>query len=166
MSPNQVAKSFLGVKELPGNKFKDDPNIAGDLGELIKKAGQKDGEAWCAYFVEAVLCKAYPAREAQFRKLCDASAVKTLSNFRAAGFSILREPVIGSVAVWQTYKGGVAHWTGHIGIVSDVISKFAFHCIEGNTNNDGGREGHSVLQKYRKVRTVKDGLSLIGFILI
>lgn len=157
---------FLGQSELKGNKFQDDPTVVGDLGELIKKAGQKDGEAWCSYFAEAVFCEAYPEKEAKLRQLFNASAVKTFENFKKAGYTVVQQPVVDSIAIYQHYKDGVADWTGHVGIACEVISATEYRNIEGNTNDDGSREGTSVLKKKRRIGKVKTGLNLLGFILV
>lgn len=40
----------------------------------------------------------------------------------------------------------------HIGFVSGVnVADGVFWTVEGNTNEDGGREGHSVLERERKI---------------
>jgi hypothetical protein len=70
----EVAKKYVGMKENDGNKF-DENSI---LGQVLHKAGQKDGEAWCAYFAEAVFCEACPDRNSEFRKIFSASVTLVL----------------------------------------------------------------------------------------
>lgn len=166
MTPSQVACKFLAQKELTGNKFNDDPNIKGDLGELLKKAGQKDGEAWCAYFTEACFCEAMPEKEVKLRQLFSASAVQTFKNFKAAGYTILQQPVKDALVIWQHYKDGKEDWTGHAGVVCEVINKTEFRSVEGNTNDNGSREGIMVAKKFRRTLKVHTGLNVIGFVLI
>ena len=166
MTPIEVAKKFLNQAELTGNKFKDDPNVVGDLGELLKKAGHKDGEAWCCYLMEVVFCEALPDKEAKLRKLFSASCTQTLKNFKAAGYFISDKPIVGALAIWVNVKDGVEQWTGHAGICTAVVSATQFKSIEGNTNSDGGREGKFVLPKSRTVARVKNGLQVKAFIVI
>lgn len=164
MTTIDVARKYIGQKELPGNKFVDDPKVAGDLGERIKKAGQKDGEAWCAYFVEAVLRETYPTRSAEIDKYISASAVKTFENLKKAGYKVNKLPTVGDIVVWQRYKDGEKTWQGHVGIVSKVINGNVFKAIEGNTNSSGSREGDSVQEKTRTCSVLTNGLNVLGFV--
>lgn len=159
----ETARKYIGQKEIKGNIFKDDPNVKGDLGERLHQAGQKDGEAWCAYFVEAVLRETYPVRSAEIEKHICASAVKTFENLKKAGYKVSKSPTVGDIVVWQRYSKGKATWQGHIGIVSQVINN-SFKAIEGNTNSSGSREGDSVQEKNRTCSVVSDGLNVLGFV--
>jgi hypothetical protein len=166
MTPLQFAKTFLGHKELAGNKFINDPKAAGDLGELLHQAGQRDGEAWCAYFMEAIFCTVLTDKEKVLRALFSASAKKTFENFQKAGYTVSNEPIIGALVIWTRYLNGIEQWQGHAGIVSEVISPTQFKSIEGNTNCGGSREGDSVQEKIRNTAMIRTGLNIKGFILI
>jgi hypothetical protein len=158
----EVAKKYVGMKENDGNKF-DENSI---LGQVLHKAGQKDGEAWCAYFAEAVFCEACPDRNSEFRKIFSASAVKTYENFQAEKFNCGSIPMTGALVVWKRYKDGKATWQGHVGIVSKVNPDGSFYSIEGNTNSAGSREGDSVQEKLRKPVKTDNGLNILGFVTI
>jgi hypothetical protein len=164
MTAVETARKYIGQKELPGNKFTDDPKVSGDLGERIKKAGQKDGEAWCAYFVEAVLRESFPDRSTEIDKYISASAVKTFENLEKAGYTISKKPVVGYIVVWQKYKGGKPTWQGHIGFCSQVINDNKFKSIDGNTTGEGSREGNQVAEKPGSLSVKSDGLNVMGFI--
>lgn len=151
----EIARKYIGHKELPGNKF--DPESP--LGKILKEAGHNDGEAWCALFAEAVFVET-------LRALFSASTVQTFHNFKNAGYEILDGPRVGTLVIWQTYKGGKPHWSGHCGIVTKVNSDGTFVTIEGNTSEAGSREGTSVQEKTRRNVKVQDGLSVLGFIVI
>jgi hypothetical protein len=157
-----VAFKYLLQKELPGNVF----DKGTMLGKLLHEAGQKDGEAWCAYFVEGVFSEAYPELDATFEKLFSASAVKTFENFVRYKYPTSRTPKRGDVVIWQRFKDGVRMWQGHAGIVTDVINENRFNTIEGNTNGNGSREGDSVQQKERTLTVVQNGLNVLGFITV
>jgi hypothetical protein len=158
----EVAFKYLMQKELPGNVF--DPTTM--LGKLLHGSGQKDGEAWCAYFVEGVFSEAYPDRDPEFQRLFSASAVKTFDNFLRAKYPVSKVPHRGDVVIWKRYKEGLGLWQGHAGIVTEVINENRFKTIEGNTNGLGSREGDSVQQKERTLSVVRNGLNVLGFIKI
>lgn len=153
MKQIEIAKRYLGQKEKPNNDF----DIDSALGKILKDAGHKDGEAWCAYFMEAVFVETY-------RDLFSASTVQTFDNFKKAGYEISDTPKVGWLVIWQTYKGGKPQWSGHAGLVTKVNPDGSFSTIEGNTNSDGGREGTSVQEKVRKNVRVENGLNILGFI--
>lgn len=150
-----VAKKYLGQKELPGNVF----DAKSPLGKIIIEAGQKDGEAWCCYFMEAVFVET-------LRALFSASTVQTFQNFKNAGYEISDVPKVGALVIWQKYQDGKPTWSGHTGLVTKVQSDGTFFTIEGNTNSTGSREGDSVQEKMRKVVKTDNGLNVLGFIMV
>lgn len=170
MTPSQVARKYLGQKEIPGNKFVDDPNVQKDLGELLHKAGQKDGEAWCCYLAEAVFCEAYPLIEKELRKLFSASAVQTAKNFEAAGYEVSDKPFPNALVIWQRYVAGKKSWQGHAGVVDDQspMTDTTWKSVEGNTNVAGERETNEgvVALQPRKKAYPPTGLHVLCFIKI
>lgn len=150
-----IAKKYINHKEKPGNNFDDDT----PLGKILKEAGHKDGEAWCAYFMEAVFVET-------LRSLFSASTVQTFQNFKNAGYEISNVPKVGALVIWQRYKDGKPTWAGHAGLVTKVQSDGVFFTIEGNTNSSGSREGDSVQEKMRKNVKVENGLNILGFVII
>jgi hypothetical protein len=161
MRLSEAAKKYLGQKELAGNVFKDST----EMGKKLHEAGQKDGDPWCALFVEVCLKESDPNNFALYDKLCSASAVQTFKNFAGAKFKVLLVPEPDSIVIFQQYKDGVAQWQGHAGIVSEVKSSWEFTSIEGNTSEKGSREGVIVGSVNRKVlKDVKNGLKVMGFI--
>ena len=162
MNVIETALQYWGEKEKPGN--------AGFYNEklqaIMTKAGHKKGEAWCAYFAEAVFCEAMPDREEELRALFSASTVKTFENFRKANFIISKIPVMYSLVIWRRYVNGIAQWQGHAGIVCSVQDELNFKSIEGNTNSDGSREGDSIQIKNRSTAIKKTGLNIMGFVII
>ncbi len=159
----EVALKYVGQKELTGNVFSD----SSDFGKKLHGAGQKDGDPWCALFVETVFKEAFPERFKEFDKLFSASAVQTYKNFLKAGGGYLFNnlPREGNIVIWQKYVDGKDQWQGHAGIVYELKSSWEFTSIEGNTNEAGSREGTSVQIKDRKViANVWNGLKVLGFI--
>jgi hypothetical protein len=158
----EAARKDLGKKEKPGNGGWYDQYLEKDM----KADGWSKGMAWCAFIVEKWAEQAYPNQEKKLDKLFSGSAVLTFKNFQKAGYKISKTPVLGSIVIWQKYQGGVPHWSGHAGIVSEVISDREFTSIEGNTNAAGGREGNVVAEKHRKIVKLDTGLNVLGFIII
>jgi hypothetical protein len=158
----ETALKYVGEKELTGNVFSD----ASDFGKKLHSAGQKDGDPWCALFVEMVFKEAFPERFAEFDKLFSASAVQTYKNFqKGGGYMFNNLPKEGNIVIWQKQIEGKPQWQGHAGIVYQLHDSWQFTSIEGNTNEAGGREGTSVQIKERKViASVWNGLKVLGFI--
>lgn len=155
MKQIEIAKQYIGQKEKPGNDFDTDT----PLGKILKEAGQKDGEAWCCYFQEAIFVET-------LRALFSASTVQTFYNFKNAGYEIHDVPKVGTLVIWQSYKDGKPIWSGHAGLVTKVNADGSFVTIEGNTTEAGSREGTSVQEKVRKNVRVENGLNILGFITI
>lgn len=159
----EIAKQYIGKKESPGNTGFLDPEMAKDM----RAVGWQPGWAWCASFCEMILWKAYPNRINEFKELFVPSAVNSYRNLRKAGYKDSMVPTVGSFVFWQRMKEGAGQWTGHAGIVVEVISDKEFKSVEGNTNGAGSREGDGVYLKTRVVNPkVQDGLKVIGFITI
>lgn len=158
-----AAQRYLEQRELPSNKFTDDT----DLGRKLHEAGQQDGQAWCAAFVEVCLKDAFPDRVDEWNKLCSLSAVQTFKNFSGAAYTTGHLPAVGWLVVWQQYKDGKALWAGHIGIVESCNGD-TWTSIEGNTSATGSREGVKVGRVAHKIAKdpVLNGLRLLGFIQI
>lgn len=157
----EAAQRYLEQRELPSNKFTDET----ELGSKLHKAGQKDGEAWCAYFVEVCLKDAFPEKIVEWDALCNASAVTTFNNFLNAAYPMGHKPAPGWLVAWQSYKDGVPGWTGHIGIVESLTPN-GWISVEGNTSESGSREGVKVgrVTHFLPKEPVNNGLRLMGFI--
>ena len=159
----RTALNWVGEEEIPGNMGWVDKEFE----RLMKLTGWKPSEAWCSYFVELVWKMSY-VRDLrivrEINMICSASAVQTYLSFIKAGWLVNHSPEIGAIVVWQKFKNGKPHWSGHAGIVVDYSDKDFFTC-EGNTNYAGKREGRLVLKKKRNYNfDVKNGLRLKGFI--
>lgn len=159
-----VAKSYIGQTEIPGNKGFTNKEFQ----KKMEAVGWKMTYAWCAFFGELVWKEAYgQSMFATLDKLFSPSALSTYYNFAGhENWPVKQTPAIGACAV---YKHGIdpKKWEGHFGIVTaiDVTNKTTTN-VEGNTNDKGGREGYIVSQKVRSYqKTVRpNGLNILGFI--
>jgi len=136
------AGSQLGVTEATGHN--DGPSVEA----YLKSVGLGKGYAWCMAFV--------------YWCAKNAAAILSIPNplFQTGGVEVEWESNHG-VRVTEGLQGCVFfmhHPTGwHTGIVTGEFPGGLLHTIEGNTNDNGSREGTAVL---RKIRYVKD---MVGF---
>lgn len=165
-----IALSYVGKLETKNNSGFQDPEFQA----AMESVGWKKGEAWCASFTRLVYLKAYkdfPVTVRQLERLCSKSAVQTHHLFDKSDWKtvdgsdnkFIKKPQLGALVVWRMGSG----YSGHIGVVVDVVSDTEFYTVEGNTNSVGGREGVEVARKKRRtdVPFGKNRLNLIGFIL-
>lgn len=157
----EAARKDLGKKEKPGNTGFQDP----ELEKAMKAVGWQPGWAWCASIQEKWIWEAFPNLKQEVNGYFVPSATATFRNLKNAGYKVSMEPTVGALVYWQRMQDGNALWQGHAGVVSKVISPKEFMSIEGNTNAAGSREGDSVQEKSRQVRSdVQNGLKVIGFV--
>jgi len=158
-----IAQAFVNQTELPGNSGFTDKEFERRMVDV----GWVRGQAWCAYFAELVWKKAYEGNDfvtKMLDKCFSGSATETYRRFdTAVGFETSQTPVPGALVVWRLGNG----WMGHAGIVEKILPSGSFTCIEGNSNNNGSREGVKVVIKTRRLNRQyqPSGLNLVGFVL-
>jgi hypothetical protein len=155
----ETARAYINKKEKPGNSGFEDAEFEKEMIAI----GWEKGMSWCALFAKMIFNKAKPGA---YTLLFNPGAVKTFNNFRAHKYQISNKPVLGSLVIWQDYKNGIADWHGHAGIVSGVIDDHTFMSIEGNTSGGGSRNGDRVFEHTRKIEVKKNGLNVLGFVII
>ena len=160
----EAARTFIGQKEQPGNVF----DSKTPLGAMVHAAGQLNGEAWCCYFAEGCAVMAYPHAESRIRKEFSANSVQCYKNLIAAGHIPSAFPVPGAIAFMQHYSNGVPTTKGHTYIVEkNLNTAFSQHAtIEGNSTQQGPREGDLVANNSRKTQYDTDGLTTLGYIVL
>jgi hypothetical protein len=160
----EVAKGYIGRKELPNNSGFQDPVFQ----KKMEAVGWHKGESWCAYTAELIWKEAFLAANfitfgGYLDALFSGSAVATAANFQASPhFKTGKTPRKGALAI---YRHGNS-WQGHVGVVISVSDAVNYWNVEGNTNKDGGREGIEVADKLRKngIPFQAGGLNLICFV--
>lgn len=163
MTLSETAHLDIGQKEKPGNSGFIDPQLEKDM----RAVGWVPGWSWCSCILEKWIWKAFPNRIHEIKGIFVPSAVQTFKNLKQAGYSVSIIPTVDSIVFWQHYSGGKAEWTGHTGVVCEAINSTTFKSIEGNTNDNGSRNGDGVYLKDRVVKLdVQDGLKVIGFVTI
>lgn len=161
----QIAKSYVGETEIPGNKGFTHP----DFQKKMVAMGFKISYSWCMLFCELAWKESYGSKHPLFSaidKLFSASALSTYYNFAGANdWTVDKNPEVGAV---MCFKHGTdpRKWEGHGCIVVDVLKDKKCATVDGNTNDQGGREGYIVANKIRSYGnpTTAKGLNFLGFI--
>ncbi|HVW97499.1 MAG TPA: CHAP domain-containing protein [Mucilaginibacter sp.] len=140
-----IAGTQVGVKEATGHN--DGPAVE----KYLKSVGLGKGYPWCMAFVY------WCCREAA-RELNISNPLKCTGGVQDQWDSWKGEkavtPRAGDICIMH-HAGG---W--HTGIVSGYFQDGRIHLIEGNTNDNGSREGVEVMRKWRHI----DDHSMVGFI--
>lgn len=143
-----TAASYVGVREKGGNNqaFTDK-----ELQTLLYKQGWRPGNAWCAFFVKAMLEEcgipntitgwsptAYNRNDVIFT---DGRFYKSFND----------GDVLVATYTYQDFRNTRFKGIGHTGIV-DRIGEHSIRTIEGNTNEQGMRDSRSRDGVYVKIR--------------
>lgn len=162
----EQADKYVGQHEKPGNMgFK-----VKWFDKLMRSVGFKDSHPWCVYLCELVWREFYkendPRKLSDIERLFTGGAVRTFKRFQKdPNWETGTIPRRGAIAFWQMYENGKATTRGHAAVctISGVSDKV--YTIDGNTNDNGSREGIKVAYKSRRNNFgEKKGLVLIGFV--
>lgn len=137
----EFAKSQIGVREATGHN--DGPIVE----KYLASVGLGKGYSWCEAFCYYCVGQFYKPNP----------MVRTGGVLRQWEETKLKKsltPVADSMFIMDLGKG-----LGHTGFVTEVKGD-SILTIEGNTNNDGSREGIGVFARKRKISTIK------GYILL
>ena len=142
-----IAATQLGVEEIPRGS-----NAGEDVEKYLKSVGLGKGNAWCMAFVYWCTQQA-SAKTGIANPLKKTAGVMAQWNERPA----LRKsaPQAGDVFILDHGAG-----KGHTGFVEKVLANGTFQTIEGNTNDEGSREGYEVCRRVRKTISCKGFLRL------
>lgn len=137
----KIAQGQIGVRENPIGS-----NSGKQVEAYLNSVGLGKGYAWCMAFVYWCVLQA-----------CIRAGVKTQLK-RTGGVRdqyiyckkiVVKEPKAGDIFI-IVYPNG----TGHAGFVEKVLPNGQIQTIEGNTNDDGSREGYEVCRRVRKISTI------------
>lgn len=138
----EVAHSQLGVEEIPRGS-----NSGPQVDAYLKSVGLGKGYAWCMSFVY------WCTKEACLKAGATNLLKKTggvLAQWNAKPELRVSTPQPGDIFIMDHGKG-----TGHTGFVSKVFPNGNIETIEGNTNDDGSREGYEVCRRIRTIKSCK-----------
>ena len=131
----------LGVEEIPRGS-----NAGPEVEIYLRSVGLAKGYAWCMAFVYWVVNQS-AIKTATKNPLKKTAGV--LDQYRACLSLVVKTPLPGDVFIMDFGKG-----TGHTGFVEKVVGT-KIHTIEGNTNDQGSREGYAVCRRKREISTIK-----------
>ncbi len=157
----EVAKSFVGQKEIPGNKGWEDKAFEAKM----RKMGWWVTAPWCMFLCRLVWKEAYAYfyNDAAVMSIIgsniNGSSIDSAAKVRKyKDFEFSDKPVVGAIVIWSKTKT-----SGHGAIVISVNGN-NFTTVEGNTNEAGSREGDRTLIKKRSLDT-KSSMTILGFVI-
>jgi len=146
----EIATSQLGVREQPLGS-NDGPQVR----QYLQRAGGKAGDPWCMAFVY------WSVDEAAKKKGIPNPLVKTpgvMDQWRRTK-ARKQPPRRQLIKPGDIFIMSFDHEKGHTGIVEKVVDGLIY-TIEGNTNNDGSREGYEVARRHRAITSIVGVISL------
>lgn len=143
----KTATSQLGVTEIPKGS-----NSGPEVEIYLKSVGLGKGYAWCMAFVYWCAVQA-STKSSTANPLKKTGGVLDQWNSRPALRVEVPEP--GDIFIMD-FGGG----KGHTGIVESVRSDGTIKTIEGNTNDEGSRDGYKVCRRIRKINSCKGFLRI------
>jgi len=114
--------------------------------KYLKAAGLGPGYPWCASFVTYLL------KECGYTEGPDKHRAAVISWARWAEN---RNKIVAIPKRGDLFFTLNANGTGHIGIVLELRVDGTLRTIEGNTNDEGDREGYEVCRRERKMRGLR-----------
>jgi hypothetical protein len=150
-----IAGPYVGATEAAGNRMGDDQRMREifEADDLANKDGTTDGYAWCCAFVSVcvqrllAMSPSYPGVRAP--------RVASVQLFRTRWAPDQRCLIFAPGGPHAPHKGDIVVFTfSHIGIVEGTGAG-SIQTIEGNTNEQGSREGTTCRRKHRALAQVR-----------
>jgi hypothetical protein len=144
----QIALDSEGVSEQPKGS-----NDGPEVRKYLRAVGLPAGNPWCMAFVY------WAVNEAATKMQKQNPLIKTGHVLTQWNNTTLRKlpKVSKAVQPGDIFIMSFGNGTGHTGIVVSIAGNMV-HTIEGNTNDDGSREGYEVAIRSRPIS------SMLGFI--
>lgn len=159
-----IAVPYIGARETGDNKMGSDPRMK-EIFEAddLTVDGYTDGYPWCAAFVSLCtqkLIKNFPIHYAAVTPPRQPSVARFLNDWALHQRCLIFKP---TSRVIKAVPGDIVIFTfSHIGIV-ERINDGELGTIEGNTNEEGSREGTAVQRKARSTSIVRRFIRLPVF---
>lgn len=147
----RIALTQVGVAEIPKGS-----NSGPQVDTYLRSVGLKPGNPWCMAFV--FWCVDAAAKQLEISN----PLIKTGGVLRQYNETTLRKLPGRSTAIkpGDIFIMKFSKGTGHTGFVTSVIGGLV-HTIEGNTNDDGSREGYEVCQRERPLSSFHGIIQLL-----
>lgn len=137
----RIAQSQLGVQEFPKGS-----NAGKQVEIYLKSVGLGKGYAWCMAFVYWCVQQAFSAKGLT-PPLKRTGGVRDQHIFSKKW--AVKAPQPGDIFM-MIYSNG----SGHTGFVEKLLPGGYIQTLEGNTNDEGSREGYMVCRRVRAISTV------------
>jgi len=134
----EVAKTQIGKCENPLGS-----NWGTPVKDYLKSVGINFPASWCMAFVY------WCFNQNGINPLIKSGGVLHCWNEADKKYRVVGEPQLGDIFIMDFGKG-----LGHTGIVEKVDANFIY-TIEGNSNNNGSRNGTSVVRHVRDIKKIK-----------
>jgi Putative peptidoglycan binding domain/CHAP domain len=150
-----IAAPYVGATEAAGNRMGEDARMREifEADDLANRDGTTDGYAWCCAFVSVcvqrllIISPMYPGVRAP--------RVASVHLFRTRWAPDQNCLIFTPTSPHVPHKGDIVVYTfSHIGIVEGTGSG-SLQTIEGNTNEQGSREGTTCTRKQRALSLVR-----------
>lgn len=158
----QVAKQFVGTKEIGNNHGFDNPYFE----VLLSRLGWTRGASWCAYSAMLKWYLYYQGQDKVYAKIKHVlhPHCRTMWD-RAESSQVVKVgqiPMIGAIVVWAVGTDG----SGHCGVVVEVNPDGTFVTVEGNTSDKAKGSQNNGDGEYIRERNMKSSPKwrLLGFI--
>lgn len=147
----EIAISQVGVEEEPKGS-----NSGTQVNQYLKSVGLGPGYAWCMAFVYWCVNEACQLLELKNPLVKTAGVLYQMRHttcrlIPAKSFQAVKP---GDIFIME-FKSGL----GHTGLV-EKIENGIVHTVEGNTNDDGEREGYEVCRRERSITSIKAFIQL------
>jgi hypothetical protein len=138
----EVAKGEIGKQEIPKGS-----NWGPEVKKYLNAVGINEPASWCMAFV--YWCTATAAKALSINNpLYKTGGVMNQWYNAHPNNKILEHPQAGDIFIME-FKGGL----GHTGIVESVDADHIY-TIEGNSNNNGSRDGEEVVRNKRLITAI------------
>lgn len=146
-----IALTQNGVEEVPRGS-----NAGKDVEAYLKSVGLGKGYPWCMAFVFWCVNKA-SAELGQANPLVKTGGV--MRQWNETTLRKLPKTAIAAVRPGDIFIMDFGGGVGHTGFVEKIIGSNVY-TIEGNTNDDGSREGYEVARRVRPASSFKGFIQL------
>jgi hypothetical protein len=142
----EIAIAQIGVEENPRHS-----NAGPEVEIYLRSVGLSKGYSWCMAFI--YWCTQNASVQTTFKNPLKKTG-GVLDQYNSRPLLVQSTPKIGDIFILDLGKG-----LGHTGIV-EKITDTIIYTIEGNTNDNGSREGYKVCRRKRDIKTMKGFLRL------
>ncbi|WP_428232495.1 CHAP domain-containing protein [Flavobacterium sp.] len=142
----EIAIAQIGVEEIP--KYS---NSGPEVEIYLKSVGLTKGYSWCMAFI--YWCAQNAALQTKLKNPLKKTG-GVLDQYNSSPLLKQTMPQVGDIFILDLGKG-----LGHTGLIEKITGNI-IHTIEGNTNDNGSREGYKVCRRKREIKAIKGFLRL------